>query len=334
MRCAASRRTPARNPWRPSRRAQPALQRLLGEILELEVDRRVDAQPELGRGRAAEVLLEEPPHVIDVPGSRRVGRVLAVRLVVELFGQRLLVLLVGDELLDPHAVEHVVLPIARRLREPLRVVLARALRQTGEQRGLGDREVLDVDVEEGLRRGLHAIGACAEVDLVHVQIEDVVLAELVLEAQRQDDFLHLAFDVAVGREEQGLHHLLRDGAAALLHPLARQVGEERAGDAEGIDARVAVEVGVLRGEEGRPHVGGHAIERHQVSPFDEELAEHGAVFGEDLGCGRRLVAEELIHRREVLADLTVDDVADRPRCHDAGEQEGPEEPPQPPRPPR
>ena len=70
------------------------------------------------------------------------------RLDVDLLRERLLVLLVGDELLVQHAIEHVVLARAGRVRMLLRIVLGRPLRQAGEQRRLRDRQVLDVDVEE------------------------------------------------------------------------------------------------------------------------------------------------------------------------------------------
>ena len=57
--------------------------------------------------------------------------------------------------------------------------------------------------------------------------------------------------------------------------------KKRARDADRVDAVVAVEVGVLGGEERETHVSRHAIERHQVAPLDVELADHGAVIGED-----------------------------------------------------
>src|SRR5262249_7290898 len=121
--------------------AHALLQRLLGELLHLQVDRGGHAQAELRRRRPAVVLLEQAAHVLHVPrrgvvGGRRAMR----RLDVDLLGQRLLVLLLGDELLDPHAPEHVVLARARRLQTALRIVLRRALGQARPGGGPGGRE--------------------------------------------------------------------------------------------------------------------------------------------------------------------------------------------------
>src|SRR5262249_57633291 len=146
-----------------------------------------------GRGGAAVVLLEQPADMLHVPGRRRVRRRGAMRWRdVDLLGQRLLILLLGDELLDTHAPEHVVLACLGRLQPLLWVVLGRALRQPGQERRLRDREVLDVDVEERARRGLDAVRAGAEIDLVQVEVQDVVLTELVLETHPTDDLLPLA----------------------------------------------------------------------------------------------------------------------------------------------
>jgi hypothetical protein len=187
---------------------------------------------------------------------------------VDLLGQGLLVLLLGDELLDPHAPEHVVLAGLGRLQPLLRIVLGRALRQPGQERRLRDREVLDVDVEEGARRRLDPVRTGAEVDLVQIEVEDIVLAELVLETQREDDLLQLALEPPLGREQQRLHDLLRDRAAALDDALVRHVHDEGARDAERIDAGMPVEVGVLGGEERLAHVGRHALQGDDVPPLD------------------------------------------------------------------
>ena len=40
--------------------------------------------------------------------------------------------------------------------------------------------------EEAARRGVDAVGAAAEIDAVEIELEDLVLAELALERERQD----------------------------------------------------------------------------------------------------------------------------------------------------
>src|SRR5918999_1670087 len=58
-----------------------------------------------------------------------------------------------------------------------RIVATRCLRNPGQRRRLGDIEVAYRLAEVALRRRLDAVGAAAEVDLVEVQLEDLVLRE-------------------------------------------------------------------------------------------------------------------------------------------------------------
>ena len=69
-------------------------------------------------------------------------------------------------LLLGHPLQHLVAARLGRLGRVERVVLAGRLRQAGEQRGLGEREVLRRLVEEHPRRGLHADGGLAAVGAV------------------------------------------------------------------------------------------------------------------------------------------------------------------------
>ena len=55
-----------------------------------------------------------------------------------------------------------------------------------EHRRLGERELRDRLAEVDLRRRLHAVRAVTEVDGVQVQLEDLVLGELLLEAVGED----------------------------------------------------------------------------------------------------------------------------------------------------
>src|SRR5439155_1126906 len=84
------------------------------------------------------------------------------------------------------------------------------LAQTGEDRRLRDRQLLNVAVEELARRRGDAVRAAAEVDLVQVEVEDVVLAELRFEPQREDELLHLPLVAPLRGQQELLHDLLRD----------------------------------------------------------------------------------------------------------------------------
>src|SRR5690606_13052626 len=104
-------------------------------------------------------------------------------------------------------------------------------------------------VEVGLGGGLYAVGAATEVGGVEVALEDLLLAELLLELQRDHGLADLALVALLAREVEDLHVLLRDGGRALAG-VATGVGEERAQDALGVDPLVGPERLVLRGDDG------------------------------------------------------------------------------------
>src|SRR5262249_56619209 len=133
----------------------------------------------------------------------------------------------------------------------------------GKERCVGDRQVLDAGVEEPARRRGHTIRAPAKVDLVEVEIQDVVLGELRLEAECQNELLQLPLVAPLRREQERLHDLLRDRAASLHDLMVQDVGDQSAQDAERIDAVMAIELRILGGEEGEAHVTWDGLERDE-----------------------------------------------------------------------
>src|SRR6185295_7387376 len=113
--------------------------------------------------------------------------------------------------------------------------------ETRNQRRLRDVEVGRVLAEVTERGGFDAEEAVAEVRLVQVHLEDLILAEGLLEAAGEDELLQLAADGLVRRQEAEPRELLRDGARTLLGAVARQVVQQRAREADWIDAGVVVE---------------------------------------------------------------------------------------------
>jgi hypothetical protein len=187
----------------------------------------------------------------------------------------------------------------------VRRVPARGLRQAGQHRRLGEGDVGDVLAEVLARRRRDPVGAAAQVDVVQVEQQNVVLRQLLLEPQRQDDLLHLALVALLRAQQHRLDDLLRDGAAALHFAAGDDVVEERAHDAGRVDALVAVEGVVLGGDECLAHVLWDAIERHQVALLRVELADHGSIVGQDLRRHRRLILHRGVDRRQVAGDLPV-----------------------------
>ena len=143
--------------------------------------------------------------------------------------------------------------------------MPRAADHPDEQRRFGDVQVLHVLAEIELRRQAHAVdravAVLAEVNLVEVRLEDLVLLVVDLEQHRHHQFGGLAANGALGRKEEVLHQLLGDGAAA-LHP----VGEQAAHGARQpthVEAGVPVEAAVLDRNQCRDQVLRHLGQPHQ-----------------------------------------------------------------------
>ena len=159
-----------------------------------------------------------------------------------------------------HRVQHDVAPLAapRGLRE--RRERRRRLDDAGDRRGFGERQVADVLAEEQTRRlrdaGDRERSALPERDVVQVHLEDVVLRRAPCEHDGDPRFEHLAAQRLLARrlerharelrQEHVAHQLLRNRAAAgHVRLRAAQVRQERADDADRIDARVVVEPVIL-----------------------------------------------------------------------------------------
>ena len=105
-----------------------------------------------------------------------------------------------------------------------------------------------------------AVAVLAEVDLVEVGLEDLLLAVVQLEQHRHAELGELALQRALGREEEVLHQLLRQRAAA-LEPVSADEAHGGPGDAARVEAAVGVEIAVLGREERL-----HQVLRHLAQP--------------------------------------------------------------------
>jgi hypothetical protein len=94
-------------------------------------------------------------------------------------------------------------------------------------------------------RAAESIGAAAEVDLVQVEFEDLVLGKLAFQRQRQHRLADLAIERAAAVEEDVAGQLLGDGRATLTPVPALRAHHQRAQDADRIDAPVLAEAAVF-----------------------------------------------------------------------------------------
>src|SRR6185436_7944963 len=96
-------------------------------------------------------------------------------------------------------------------------------------------------IEVSAGRGPQATQVRPPLDDVQVDLEDSILAERRLEQKRDRQFLQLAADFLVTRQEQVLGQLLGDGRRAARRASASPVGEQRGRQFAQVDAFVAVE---------------------------------------------------------------------------------------------
>ena len=243
---------------------EPVVDRGVGGLLQLAVDRRAHAQAALERQPRALLPAAEAVDdlLLDPRGEVGVGGVLGRRLEVAAVGQRLLdrvlVLLQGQEVLVAHVAEHQVAPRERGLRVRDRVVGAGRRDHAGQQRRLVRRQPGGavvaaplvapgvVRLEVRARGRLDAVRAVAEVDRVQVVAEDLLLRPLAREVVGEGGLAELLeHRPLVLGGERVLDELLGDRRAALDDLLLDDVLVEGARDAAQVDAVVGVEAAVL-----------------------------------------------------------------------------------------
>ena len=299
--------------------------------LEIDVEGRLDAQPRIQDEVAFEALEEEAAHLFgEVAGDAEV-----VEVGVALDDRRDVDLAVVDLLRDvavvEHAVQDVSAAIVRGGEVAARVVATRALDQAGKHRGFGDGQALRVLPEVGTRGLADAPGAAAEIDLVQIEIEDLVLAEVLFDLPREDDLAHLAAIGPLGGEQEALHHLLGDGRGAARDALGEEVVDRGARDRDEIDPLVLEEGAVLGGHEGELDVARDLVDRDEPALLGVVLTDQLAIAVVDLAYDGRVIVVEAVEVGQVADQPDVDrQRADRCSSgHDREHHEGDPDPPGP-----
>jgi len=171
----------------------------------------------------------------------------------------------GDEALLTHPLQHDRALLSGQIRIHQGRVNRRCRRQTGDQSGFRQRELvwgLGEIVPGGIR---DAIGAGSEVHKVEVLLKDLLLAQLTLQLHGQGGFLELSDDGAVLAEKNGASQLLGDGAGSFPHRTLPDIGDNGPGDAPAIDAVMLKEAAVFSGDEGLLHQQGHGARLQLVA---------------------------------------------------------------------
>ncbi len=116
-----------------------------------------------------------------------------------------------DETVGRHLVDHPVTPLDGALALAERMIIVRRLRQRREIGRIGDGQFIDGFVEIDERGGGNAVGAEAQINLVQVKLEDLILRVGALDLQRQQRLLDLAREGKLVRQQEVLGDLLRNG---------------------------------------------------------------------------------------------------------------------------
>ena len=222
------------------------------------------------------------------------GRVLNIELDLGVDG--LVVLLLGNELLFQHLGQHPVPTVLGQFRLGLGVVGAGCVGGSGQQGGLGHRQILGVLIEVVQRGGLHPVGGGTEGGDVEVALEDLLLGVLLLQAEGELHLPQLAGHGALGGVpdelvvvvlqaglDEGVAHVLLGQRGGALTRAAGVVGHQGPHHAGGVDALVLVEALVLDGDDRVLHVDRDRAQGHHDAVLRVELGDLGAVGGQEGG---------------------------------------------------
>ena len=191
---------------------------------------------------------------------------------VQRVGPGRLVLLLGDEAMVQHLLQHVVGALVGLLRGvagvvvPAGIVAPGVADQARQAGALPQGQVIQVLAEVVLGGDLHAVAGTAHVDHVQVGLQDLLLGQVLLQLQGQVGLLHLALVVLVAVQKGQLHQLAGDGGRA-LSGAAQQVVHQRAADALQVHAVMLVEAGVLDGDDGVDELLGNVLDLHVDAVF-------------------------------------------------------------------
>jgi hypothetical protein len=114
------------------------------------------------------------------------------------------------------------------------------------------RDVLERLAEIGLGGSGKAVGSVAQKDLVHVDLENLVFGQQVLQLEGQQDFVDLAGIGFFRRQVDIACHLHGDGGCALAFD-SSQIGKCGTSDALVIDPAMFIKTRVFNGQNGILH---------------------------------------------------------------------------------
>ena len=198
-----------------------------------------------------------------------------------------------------HAAQYIVAAHRRARRVHDRVVGRGRDWQPRERSRLSHAKFRKRSTEVRARGAREAVGSLPEVDLVHVDLENLVLRELTFDLEGHGDLVELARVRSLRGEKEVSGNLLRDGRAALGAAPREEVDDGRARDPGDFNPGVLVEVGVFGAQNGIFDVLGDLIEVHEVAALFAEFANQLAVSAPDAKRHLRSIVRQRIDRRQL-----------------------------------
>ena len=148
-----------------------------------------------------------------------------------------------------------------------------------------------VEVEEGalLHAAHRPCAALAQVDLIQVELEDLLLRVAELDQHREQRLVELSREGPLPREKDVLRKLLTDRAPPLDDGARAYVPRSRASDPQEIETHVPEKAAVLAGNRGERHVLRDRGERRVGTPLAfliRELGEEQGIDAKESAGGR------------------------------------------------
>jgi hypothetical protein len=190
-----------------------------GGALEVRIERGVDSKALVGEVLVADAFDELI--VDEVDEVRSFARVDVGRGKAERFSFGAVCLIGGDGACLDHGVEDKIAALHSALRMAIGIQSCGRLDGAGEEGTLCGIELLQILTEEGLSGLTEAVdgiaAALAEVDLVGVHLEDLLLVEPGFELEGDHDLAEFTSDLFLRREEESASELLGEGRSATTH---------------------------------------------------------------------------------------------------------------------
>ena len=252
--------------------------RFLRSILQTGIDRGLDHEVVLHASDQIVEHVHDPVRdVVDRARPIRLHRMGGLR-------QRGMRCALVDEAGLAHGHQHDLGTALRAVRVAARCKSRRGSHEAGEHRSFRDPHLPGRLAEIALGGRLHAVSARTEIDAVEIKLENLRLAEFVLEPERQDDLLQLAPEGALLGEKQIFGKLLGDGRAALRNVASQHIGNGGANKPDWIDPEMAVETAVLDRNEGLRQIGRELPDRYIRPAHLPAARKRASVSSEDLDC--------------------------------------------------